>query len=54
MYDFKHLNDFRQLSGQLLHYVRLDGSFIKRQTSGTSSDSERQRVTTSDNEWYND
>ena len=25
MYDFRHLNDFRQLSGQLLHYVRLDG-----------------------------
>ena len=25
MDDFRHLNDFRQLSGQLLHYVRLDG-----------------------------
>ena len=25
MYDFRHLNDFRQLSGQLLHSVRLDG-----------------------------
>ena len=25
MYDFRHLNDFRQLSGQLLHFVRLDG-----------------------------
>ena len=25
MYDFRHLNDFRQLSGQLLHYVRLHG-----------------------------
>ena len=24
MYDFRHLNDFRQLSGQLLHYVSLD------------------------------
>ena len=32
--------------------------FIKRQPSGTSSDNERQgmvhRVTTSDNEWYNE
>ena len=28
-------------------------SFIKRQTSGTKSDNERQRMTTSDNEWYN-
>ena len=25
MYDLRHLNDFRQLSGQSLHYVRLDG-----------------------------
>ena len=25
MYDFRHLNDLRQLSVQLLHYVRLDG-----------------------------
>ena len=25
MYDFRHLNDFGQLSGQLLKYVRLDG-----------------------------
>ena len=24
MYDFRHLNDFRQLSVHLLHYVRLD------------------------------
>ena len=34
------------------------GSFIKRQTSGTTSDNEWQRVTTSgttsDNEWYNE
>ena len=30
------------------------GSFIKRQTSGTSSDNEWQRITTSDNEWYNE
>ena len=29
-------------------------SFIKRQTSGTSSDSEWQRVTANDNEWYNE
>ena len=29
-------------------------SFIKRQTSGTSSDNEWQRMTTSDNEWYNE
>ena len=29
-------------------------SFIKRQTSGTSSDNEWQRRTTSDNEWYNE
>ena len=25
MCDFRHLNDFRQLSVHLLHYVRLDG-----------------------------
>ena len=25
MYDIRHLDDFRQLSEQLLHYVRLDG-----------------------------
>ena len=25
MYDFRHLNYFRQLSGLLLHYARLDG-----------------------------
>ena len=25
MYDFRHLNDFRQLSVQPLHYVRLNG-----------------------------
>ena len=35
-----------------------DGSFIKRQTSGTSSDNEccneLQRMTTNDNEWYNE
>ena len=30
------------------------GSFIKRHTSGTSSDNEWQQMTTSDNEWYND
>ena len=29
-------------------------SFIKRQTSGTTSDNEWQRVKTNDNEWYND
>ena len=29
-------------------------SFIKRQTSATSSDNEWQRMTTSDNEWYNE
>ena len=25
MYECRHLNDFKQLSGQLLHYVRIDG-----------------------------
>ena len=25
MYDLRHLNYFRQLSGLLLHYARLDG-----------------------------
>ena len=30
------------------------GSFIKRQTSGTSSDNEWQRMTASDNKWYNE
>ena len=40
MYDFRHLNDFRQLSGQLLHSVRLDGydmhRFEKKLLYGTS------------------
>ena len=30
------------------------GSFIKGQTSGTSSNNEWQRVTANDNEWYNE
>ena len=33
---------------------KLQGSFVKRQTSGTSSDSEWQGMKTSDNEWYNE
>ena len=35
---------------QVICYV---WSFIKRQTSGTSSDNAWQRMTTNDNEWYN-
>ena len=31
-----------------------NGRFIKRQTSRTPSDNEWQRMTTSDNEWYNE
>ena len=37
---------------KLIKHVFL-GSFIKSQTSGISSDNEWQRMTTSDNEWYN-
>ena len=33
---------------------KLQRSFVKRQTSGTSSDSEWQGMKTSDNEWYNE
>ena len=40
------------------HYLAQIRSFIKRQMSGTSSDNEGQRMTTSgaksDNEWYNE
>ena len=35
----------------LRKYFLNEGSFIKRQTSGTSSDNQEQRMTTSDNEW---
>ena len=34
------------------HQKNESRSFIKRQTSGTSSDNEWQQMTTSDNEWY--
>ena len=34
--------------------VLFNGSFIKRQTKGTSSGNKWQQMTTSDNEWYNE